>query len=435
MAELASQGAPGPERGFAASVALAPPAPSFVRDRILLGRTLREYLRGLVTPFNLVAAAVLVVGLPILVLRFWKGLGATTNLSQSAPWGIWIGFDMMVGIALAAGGFVVGAAVQILGLERYHAIERPAILTAFLGYVMAVAGLLADLGRPWNIIQALFHYGTASVLFEVAWCVMCYTTVLLLEFTLPFFEWLGWQRFVPKLRKALIALTVLSVIFSTMHQSALGSLFLIMPTRLHPLWYSGTIFVLFFVSAVIAGICMVIVESTLSHRVFGGGARGTHGGVDELTLGLGKAGALVTFAYFFLKVQGVVDGHAWHHLATGWGAWFLVELVGFVLVPCLLFAYGVRHSQVRVVRSAAFLGVLGIVLNRLNVSVVALNWQASQRYVPSWMEVMVSVTLVTIGILLFRWICNRLPIFREAAGAAGGGLAPARAAIPIRRRA
>jgi Ni/Fe-hydrogenase subunit HybB-like protein len=383
---------------------------SFVRERILLGLSPRQYLRENLTAFNLVAAAILAVGLPILGWRFWHGLGAVTNLSQQAPWGIWIGFDMMVGVALAAGGFVVGATVQILGLERYHAIERPAILTAFLGYVMAVCGLLADLGRPWNIIQALFHYGTASVLFEIAWCVMCYTTVLLLEFTLPFFEWLGWERFVGPLRKALIGLTVLSVIFSTMHQSALGSLFLIMPTRLHPLWYSPTIFVLFFVSAVIAGLCMVIVESSLSHRAFGHRAGEDGADLDELTLGLGKAAALVLFAYFFLKVQGVVDAHAWHHLATGWGAWFAVELVGLVLVPCLLFAWGVRHRKVRAVRAAAALGVLGIVVNRLNVSVVALNWRAPTHYVPSWMEVAVSVALVTLGVVLFRWICNRMPI-------------------------
>jgi Ni/Fe-hydrogenase subunit HybB-like protein len=397
---------------------LAPAQPSFLREKILLGMRPRQYARTLVSPFNVAAALILAVGLPLLVLRFWKGLGATTHLSQSSPWGIWIGFDMMTGIVLAAGGFTIGATVQIFGLERYHAIERPAILTAFLGYVMAVCGLLADLGRPWNIVQALFHYGTASVLFEVAWCVMCYSTVLALEFTLPFVEWLGWDRWVAPLRKALIGLTVLSVVFSTMHQSALGSLFLIMPTRLHPLWYSQTIFVLFFVSAIIAGICMVIVESSLSHRLFASQA-GHDVDVDELTLGLGKAGALVTFAYFFLKLQGVVDAHAWHYLATGWGAWFGVEVLGFVLLPCLLFAHGARTRNVRLVRVAGVLGVLGIVLNRLNVSVIALNWQATNRYVPSWMEVVISLTLVTIGLLLFRWVVNRMPILRPPEAAEG----------------
>ncbi|WP_242343172.1 NrfD/PsrC family molybdoenzyme membrane anchor subunit [Anaeromyxobacter terrae] len=387
--------------------------PSFVREKILLGMSVREYVRSCCTPANAIAAAILVVGVPILVYRFIAGLGATTALSQTAPWGLWIGFDMMTGIALAAGGFTIGATVQLFGLKAYHPIERPAILTAFLGYVMAVIGLLADLGRPWNIVMAIFNYGTASALFEVAWCVMCYTTVLLLEFTVPVFEWLGWKKLHSVMRKALIGLTVLSVMFSTMHQSALGSLFLLAPTKLHPLWYTPYIFVFFFISAIIAGISMVIVESMLSHRAFHAQVAGQHVDVDKLTLGLGKAGALVMFAYFFLKLQGVIDGHAWGYLATGYGAWFLVEIVGFVLVPALLYAYGSRNGNVKLVRAAAVMGVLSIILNRLNVSIVAFNWNQPVRYVPSASEVIVSITLVTIGVLAFRWIVNRMPILRE----------------------
>lgn len=387
--------------------------PSFFREKILLGMTVPQYLRSLLTPWNLVAAVILAVGIPILVVRFAVGLGATTNLTQTAPWGLWIGFDMMTGIVLAAGGFTIGATVQLFGLKEYHAIERPAILTAFLGYLMAVFGLLADLGRPWNIIQAIFNYGTASVLFEVAWCVMLYTSVLLLEFTLPLFEWLGWRRVQAALKKTLIALTVLSVIFSTMHQSALGSLFLLMPTKLHPLWYTPYIFIFFFISAIVAGICMVVVESSLSHRIFASQVKDHPVDVDKLTIGLGRAGALVMFAYFFLKLQGVIDGHAWGYLATGYGAWFLVEILGFVLLPSLLFAYGSRNGNVRIVRVAGVIGVLGIVLNRANVSIIALNWNQPLRYVPSWMELWVSVTLVTIGVLAFRWVVNRMPILRE----------------------
>jgi Ni/Fe-hydrogenase subunit HybB-like protein len=391
---------------------IARPRP-FIREKILMGMDLKDYLKAQLTPFNAIAAVILAVGIPILVVRFAVGLGATTNLSQTAPWGLWIGFDMMTGIVLAAGGFTIGATVQLFGLKEYHSIERPAILTAFLGYVIAVVGLLADLGRPWNIIMALFNYGTASVLFEVAWCVMCYTTVLLLEFTVPFFEWLGWKRIHAVLKKALVALTVLSVIFSTMHQSALGSLFLMMPTKLHPLWYTPYIFIFFFISAIIAGLCMVIVESSISHKVFASQVEGHHVDVDKLTLGLGRAGAIVMFAYFFLKLQGVIDGHAWGYLATGYGAWFLVEVLGFVLLPALLFAYGARNGMVKLVRFAGLIGVLGIVLNRVNVSMIALNWNAPTRYVPSWMEIWVSVMLVTIGVLAFRWVVNRMPILRE----------------------
>jgi Ni/Fe-hydrogenase subunit HybB-like protein len=395
--------------------AMAAPAPAgFMREKILLGMSTREYVRSCFTPWNAVAAIILAVGIPLLVLRFAVGLGATTNLSQTAPWGLWIGFDMMTGIVLAAGGFTIGATVQIFGLKEYHPIERPAILTAFLGYVMAVIGLVADLGRPWNI--AFFPInptvGTQSALFEVAWCVTMYTTVLGLEFTVPFFEWLGWKKLHGIMKKALIGLTVLSVMFSTMHQSALGSLFLLAPTKLHPLWYSGYIFIFFFISAIIAGLCMVIFESSISHRVFHKQFEGQHIDADKLQLGLGKAAALVMFAYFFLKLQGVIDGHAWGYLATGWGAWFLLEILGFVLLPALMFAYGSRNGKVKLVQVAAVIGVLGIVLNRLNVSVIAYNWNLPVRYVPSWMEVWVSVTLVTIGVLLFRWVVNRMPILR-----------------------
>jgi Ni/Fe-hydrogenase subunit HybB-like protein len=393
------------------------PGESFVKDKILLGMNVKEYVRSCCTPWNALAAMILVVGIPLLVIRFAVGLGATTNLSQTAPWGLWIGFDMMTGIVLAAGGFTIGATVQIFGLKAYHPIERPAILTAFLGYVMAVIGLAADLGRPWNILFFPFNkaVGTQSALFEVAWCVTLYTSVLGLEFTVPLFEWLGWKKLHGMMKKSLIALTVLSVMFSTMHQSALGSLFLLAPTKLHPLWYSGFIFIFFFISAIIAGLCMVIFESTISHRVFHKQFEGQHIDVERLQLGLAKAAALVMFAYFFLKLQGVIDGHAWGYLLTGWGAWFLLEVLGFVLLPSLMFAYGARNGNVRLVRIAAVIGVLGIVLNRLNVSVIAYNWNLPNRYVPSWMEVWISVTLVTIGVLAFRWIVNRMPILREDA--------------------
>src|SRR5512137_416156 len=393
---------------------------SWVRENILLGMTWTDYAKSLLTPFNAIAAFICVVGVPLLAYRFYAGLGATTNLSQTQPWGLWIGFDMMTGIALAAGGFTIGAAVEIFNLEEFHAIERPAILTGFLGYMMAVIGLIADLGKPWNMVGIFSNNGTQSVLFEVAWCVACYTTVLFLEFSVPLFEWLGWERFYRPLKKALLALTVLSVMFSTMHQSALGSLFIIAPGKLHPLWYSGQIFVFFFVSAVIAGICMVIVRSTISHKVFSEQFEGQHVDVEKLSIGLAKAGAVVMFAYFFLKLQGVIDNHAIGFIGVGfYGKWWLLEMLGFVLLPSILYAWGARNQNILAVRIAAVLGVLGIVVNRLNVSLVAYNWNQEVRYWPSWMELSVSLALVVIGILAFKWIVNRMPVLRPMKGDAG----------------
>ncbi|BDG07381.1 NrfD/PsrC family molybdoenzyme membrane anchor subunit [Anaeromyxobacter paludicola] len=383
---------------------------TWFENKILLGMTGKEYVRSLLTPINMLAAFAVACAVFMFVWRFGWGLAATTNLDQNTPWGIWIGFDMMTGIVLAAGGFTIGATVELFGLKDYAPIERPAILTGFLGYLMSIAGLIADLGRPWNMVFVMGSNGTASVLFEVAWCVMCYSSVLFLEFTVPMFEWLGWSRIHRVAKKLLLALTVLSVMFSTMHQSALGSLFLMAPGKLHPLWYTPYIFILFFTTAVIAGISMVIVESGLSHKIFHAQFEGQHVDADALTVGLGKAGAIATFAYFFLKVQTVTDNHAWGYLKTGWGAWWLVEVLGFVLLPSILYAYGARNRRARIVRIGGVFGVLGIALNRLNVSVIAYNWNIPNHYVPRWSEFVLSFGLVGLGVVLFRFIVNRMPI-------------------------
>jgi Ni/Fe-hydrogenase subunit HybB-like protein len=385
----------------------------FVHDKLLLGQPPRAYAKSLLTPANLVAGAILALGLPLIAYRFAYGLGAATNLSQTSPWGLWIGFDMLCGVALAAGGFTLAASVHLLGLHDYHAIVRPAVLTAFLGYVFAVLGLLTDLGQPWRIVYPVFlYFGTTSVMFEVGWCVFLYTTVLLLEFSPAALEWLG----LPKLRDFLVRLTVpltvMAVLLSTLHQSSLGSLFLMAPGKLHPLWYSPYIPIFFFVSAIAAGLGMVIVESSLAHRLFRRRVD-EHVDLDRLTLGLGKAGAVVLFSYFFLKLQGIAAGPHWDLLTTGWGLWFLVELVGFVLFPSLLLAWAVRHADVARVRLGGGLAVLGVILNRLNVSIIAFNWNLSDRYVPSWIELVVSITLVTLGIQVYRFIVNRMPILSD----------------------
>jgi Ni/Fe-hydrogenase subunit HybB-like protein len=394
--------------------ATAAPRP-WIHDRLLMGLSPREYLRSLLTPLNGVAALILIVGIPVVVYRFVFGLGAATNLSQTAPWGLWIGLDVLSGVALAAGGFTLATAVYVFGLRDYHVLVRPALLTAFLGYVFVVFGLLVDLGRPWKLpVPIVYSFGTPSVMFEVAWCVACYTVVLALEFLPALFEWLDWPRAREWAVRLVLPATIAGVMLSTLHQSSLGALFLMAPTKLHPLWYSPFIPVFFFISAIIAGLSMVIVESALSHRVFRDQVDPQqHVDLDRIQLGLARAAAIVLFCYFFLKLQGVADGSHWNLLATSWGAWFLVELVGFVLVPCILFAHGARTANVTLVRWTGALTVLGIVLNRLNVAVIAMNWRAAERYVPGWMEWWTSLTIITVGVLVFRWIVNRMPILIE----------------------
>jgi Ni/Fe-hydrogenase subunit HybB-like protein len=397
-------------------LALRPSAGPWLREKLLLGHGLRDYLRSLANPADLLSLALLVVGIPILVARFAFGLGAVTNLSQQTPWGLWIGFDMLCGVALAAGGFTLAAAVHLLGVKEYAAVVRPAVLTGFLGYVFAVLGLLADLGQPWRVWYPIaVSFGTTSVMFEVGWCVLLYSAVLFLEFSPALFEWLGLRGWARNVARLTVGLTAAGVVLSTLHQSSLGSLFLLAPERLHPLWYSSLLPVFFFVSAIAAGLCMVIVESSLAHRLFRDRLGRAPEDLDRLVLGLGKGAALVLFSYFFLRLQGLAAGGHFDLLATPWGTLFLVEVVGLALVPCLLLVDGVRRGDAGRVRFAAGLAVVGIVMNRLDVSVVAFDWAAPVHYVPTWMEFVVSLTLVSLGLQVYRFIVNRMDVLGRTA--------------------
>lgn len=366
------------------------------------------------TPFNVVAGIIVIIGLIITVLRFTGGLAAVTNLSDYNPWGIWIGFDLLVGVALAAGGYVTSAAVYIFGMKRYHSAVRPAILTGFLGYALVVLALHYDVGRPWRLpYPFIVQQGTTSVLFEVAACVALYLTVLFIEFSPAALEWLGIRKARNIVVKLTLVLTILGVVLSTLHQSSLGALFLIAPSKLHPLWYSPFLPIYFFVTSIIAGLSMVIFESTLSYRFFKNKMDDVHlKEKNDVTLGFGKAASFVLAGYFIIKVFGISSGNNWHYLGTGYGFWYLVELLGFVALPCFLYAIGVRDKNLPLIKWTSALAVLGIVVNRFNVCLVAFNWHlpSSERYLPHWLEIGISIFIVTLGIIAFRFIVTRMPI-------------------------
>ncbi|UCE25880.1 MAG: polysulfide reductase NrfD [Candidatus Zixiibacteriota bacterium] len=374
-----------------------------------------DYLRSLMTPFNFIVAVILAVGIPITWIRFTQGIGAISNLTDNNPWGLWIGVDVLSGVALAAGGFTIGTAVYLFGMKKYRIIVRPAVLTGFLGYFFVVIGLCYDLGRPWRLpYPMIISYGVTSVMFLVGWHVATYLSVQFLEFSPALFEWLGWKNFRKWAVRITIGATILGVILSTLHQSALGALFLMAAAKLHPLWYSPYIPVFFFVSAICAGMTMVIFESTLSHRIFGDQvSHEDHKKLDDVTLGLGQGAAALLFTYFCLKWVGVAHDHNWHWLGTPMGSWFMLEVFGFVLAPSLLMFFASRRGSPTLVRVGAVWTILGIILNRVNVSMIALNWDQPDRYIPHWMEFGVTITVITIGILTFRFIVNRMPILRK----------------------
>jgi len=373
----------------------------------------------LLTPFNVISIPVILLGVVLLVIRFTQGLGSITNLNQEYPWGLWIGFDVVTGVAFAGGAYVITFMVYILRQEKYHPIVRVVVLNGFLAYVFYAGALLLDLGRPWNVINPIIgnSFGVSSVLFLVAWHFMLYMMAEFIEFSPAVAEWLGWKR----IRKILGGLTLGAVIFgitlSTLHQSGLGALYLMAKGKVHPLWYSEFIPILFFVSSIFAGLSMVIFEGTISHRVFRHRlSRIQHVSHDSILLGLARICSGAMFVYLFLHALVFLHGRRWEYLGTGWGAWYLLEMVGFVVVPWLLFTRASRRASLSLVRTAAVLTLVGIVMNRLNISVIAFKWYEAVRYVPTWMEIVVTLMVVFAEIWVFRWVVNRMPVLSDPPG-------------------
>ena len=369
------------------------------------------------TVFNVVSTVIILLAAVLLTIRFAKGLGSITNLNQDYPWGLWIGFDVITGVAFAGGAYVITFLVYILRMEKYHSIVRVTVLNGFLAYVFYAGALLLDLGRPWNVINPVIgnSFGVSSVLFLVAWHFMLYMIAEFIEFSPAIAEWLGWKR----IRKILGSLTLGAVIFgitlSTLHQSGLGALYLMAKTKIHPLWYTEFIPILFFVSSIFAGLSMVIFEGSISHKVFSDQISPEHrDSHDDIVIGLSKICAGTMFVYFFLKVLIFAHGQQWTLLNTPMGYWYLVEMLGFVLIPCILFVHGLKQSNASLIRYAAILTLIGIVLNRLNVSIIAFKWYEPVRYFPSWMEIEVTLAVIVAEIWVFRWIINRMPVLRES---------------------
>jgi len=369
------------------------------------------------TPFNIISIPIILLGLVLIVIRFWKGIGSITNLSQEIPWGLWIGFDVVTGVAFAGGAYVLTFMVYILNMKKYHSIVRVTVLNGFLAYVFYAGALLLDLGRPWNVINPIIgnNFGTSSVLFLVAWHFMLYMIAELIEFSPAIAEWLGAKR----ARKILSGMTIAAVIFgitlSTLHQSGLGALYLMAKDKIHPLWYSEFIPILFLVSSVFAGLSMVIFEGSISHKVFFNQiSEKNHKAQKGILQGLSKICAGAMFAYFFLQLLVFIHNKNWDLLFTPMGYWFLTEMIGFVLIPMMLFIYSYRTSNTLLVRIAAILTMLGIIINRLNVTVIGFRWDAAVHYVPSWMEVVVTLAVIFTEIWIFRWIINRMPVLRDS---------------------
>ena len=378
-----------------------------------------------ITFWRVVAVLILGAGLVASVQRFVFGLGYATNLSDAAPWGLWVGFDVISGVGLAAGGFTITAAVYIFNLKDYHCIVRPTVLTAFLGYVLVGVSLLWDLGKYFDIWHPLVYGNVHSPMFELAVCVATYTGVLALEFSSYAFRKVKWlQKPVAILRKSYLVLVIAGVLISTLHQSSLGTLFVIVPQKLHPLWYSQLLPLYFFITAVGAGLGMTIVESYLSYRGLG------HEAPHHILGNLARAMVVIQAIYTVMLIEGLIVQGTLHRAFDGSleANPFLFENFIWLVVPAVV-VFNKHWLSTRLgVSIAGFSYVLGFLLNRLNVSITALEYSSGAGYVPSWQEVVVSASFVVVAFMVFRFAVLKFDIFTEGEHEHEALSAPAEAA-------
>ena len=361
------------------------------------------------TFWQLLVSFIFACGLYSTYVRFTQGLGASTALSDSFPWGLWIGFDILCGVALAAGGFTISACVYIFNIQRFKPIVRPTILTAFLGYLLVIIALLFDLGRPYRIWHPLVMWNPRSVMFEVGWCVTLYTTVLALEFSPMLLQHLKWEFPLKIVKSLMIPLVILGVILSTLHQSSLGSLYLIVPHKLHPFWYSSFLPVFFFISAIALGCAMTILESFLSYRAFRKRLE------IDLLADLAKVIVVSLSVYLVLKIQDLAGRGVLSKVfePTYEARLFLAEIVLGILAPIvLLIIPRIRHNHFSLFVSSVLV-ILGFVMNRLNISISGMERALGREYFPSWTELSVTLSIVALGFLLFRTAIKTLPVFPE----------------------
>lgn len=359
------------------------------------------------TFWKVTAVAIITAGLYSTYVRFFHGLGASTNLTDQFPWGIWIGFDVLCGVGLAAGGFTLAAIVYIFNIKRFEPIIRPTILTAFLGYVLVIVGLMFDLGRPLQIWHAIIMWNPRSVMFEVAWCVMLYTTVLALEFSPVILEKFHMTKTIKMVKRISIPLIILGVLLSTLHQSSLGSLYLIVPDKMYPLWYSAYMPVFFYASAIAAGCAMIIFESFISSRAFKRGLE------LNLLTEISRVCVVMLGVYSIMKIVDLNDRHMFSLLLVPRFETYMywAEVIVGVIIPFILFS----QKKVRQSPNGLFIGasmvVVGFVMNRMNIAITGMEGWSGATYVPSVTEFMITMMIVTIGFVAFYFIAKFFPVF------------------------
>ena len=349
-----------------------------------------------------------VLGALASLVRFVFGLGVTTNLNDTYPWGLWISFDVVTAVPLAAGAFTLGAIVHCFHIKKLEPLVRPAIVTGFLGYSLVCVGLLLDLGQPHKGWHTMVYWNVHSPMFEVSMCVMAYTTVLFLEFLSPVCEKLGYHMPLRVLRWLEMPLVIAAASISTLHQSSLGTFFLIAVDKLHNLWYNPLLPLQFWMSAIFTGISIIILEATMVHRYLG------QPDESELLEILAKILPWVLGAYLTVKIGALAFlSHGPIFDRPGLLALFAVEVVAGIIIPMLMFMKQSNREDNRMQLRGASLVIFGVVLNRFNVSMFGMIQPDQVIYYPSFIESVVTIGIIAGHILFFVLVAKYFPIFEH----------------------
>ncbi|MCK9418227.1 MAG: Ni/Fe-hydrogenase cytochrome b subunit [Nitrospirae bacterium] len=348
------------------------------------------------------------LGIVATLLRMFKGLGAVTNLTDEYPWGLWVAVDVFSGVALAAGGFTITAAVYIFNMKKYKPITRPAILTAFIGYSIVVVGLAIDIGKPFSAWHPMVYWNYRSVMFEVVMCITLYTTVLLFEFAPAFLERVKWHGALKVIKKITYPLVIAGIVLSFLHQSSLGGFYLIAPAKLNHLWWTPNLPYMFYLSAIAAGLAMVAFEGIVSTR---GLKRESE---TEIVQGLGRGTRIALLVYLIAKIADMSYRGNWP-LLLDWNKasffWSAEILIG-VLIPIALFSMKSVKESENGQLMASTLVIIGVVFNRFNMTFFT-QAGSGTFYFPSIWEIFVTLGLLSAIVMFYRLAVMHLPVFHE----------------------
>ncbi len=364
------------------------------------------------TPSTIVFVLLIVLGGFVIAYRLAAGLGAATNLNDRFPWGLWIGMDVLGGVAMAAGGFLIAGAVYILNWKKYKPIVRPAILNAFFGYALAATAITFDIGVPYRIWHPVVMWQIGSVMWVVAIHVVLYTTTLATESSPMVFEKLKMQGALRVVEKIMVPIVLFGILLSVLHQSSLGAVYLITPGKLSPLWYNSSLPTLFLVSAIMMGLAMVSLESIISGKAFG------HAPNRDILTGLARGCLITTVIYLLLKT---------FYLATGPGIgaafagtmeanMYLLEMAVGVLAPMALLLTKSTLENDNKILMVNILVVAGVLINRMNVSILGVyrdQTATGLSYFPSLMEFIVTLAFISVAVVGFKVSVKYLRVLPE----------------------